>query len=81
MQTFRIHKNINLPPKSKYPFPKMEIGDTFYVPCNSYFRNLEQCKIHNAARRYREKHKAGFKVSTISATHNGKFVIAVQRTA
>jgi hypothetical protein len=58
----------------------MEIGDTFFVPCNKYFTELEQSKIHNAARRYREKHVAGFRITTWTAKQSdGKTAIAVQR--
>jgi hypothetical protein len=59
----------------------MQIGDAFYVPCSPDLRNNEQTKIHNAARRFREKHKAGFRVSTRATLHKGAFAIAVFRTA
>jgi hypothetical protein len=78
--TFRVYKNVHLPPRSKYPFDHMDIGDTFYYPCNRYFRNNEQCKIHNAARRYRKRYNLAFRIETISAEHAGEFAIAVRRT-
>lgn len=28
---FKLEKHIPAPPKAKYPFSKMEIGDSFYV--------------------------------------------------
>ena len=29
MSKFKIEKDIPLPPKTKYPFPQMEVGDSF----------------------------------------------------
>lgn len=80
MKQFEIVRGAKPAPLSRYPFEKMQIGDAFYVPCPRELRNNEQTKIHNAARRFREKHKANFRISTRATLHKGGFAIAVFRT-
>lgn len=53
MKTLPIEKNIPIP--KRFPFDKMEIGDSFSIPSN-----VRRSTASVAARRYGDKHKMKF---------------------
>jgi hypothetical protein len=78
---FKILKGKKPEPLTQYPFAKMEIGDAFFMPCAYDLRPNISTQVHNAARRFREKHNATFKI-TVRSTHNTKgFGLMIHRIA
>jgi len=76
---FKILKDKKPEPLSQYPFAKMEIGDAFFMPCAYDMRPNVSTQVHNAARRFREKHKPSFRI-TVRSTFNTKgFGLLVHR--
>lgn len=66
---------------SRYPFAQMEIGDAFFMPCEYDLRPNYSTQVHNAARRYRDKHDPKFRI-TIRSAHNTKgFGLYIHRIA
>lgn len=81
MPPFKILKGKKPEPLTRYPFAKMEINDAFFLPCPYDLRGNYSTQIHNAARRFREKHVPGFRI-TVRSTHNTKgFGLLVHRIA
>jgi len=70
--SYKIEKNLQLPTKrhNKFPFDKMEIGDSFLVPKSEItaLENMRQ-NIYNAAAAYRTK-QPDFKCS-VKAVEDG----------
>jgi hypothetical protein len=78
---FKILKGKKPEPLTQYPFAKMQIGDAFFMPCPRDMRPNVSTQVHNAARRFREKHQPGFRI-TVRSTHNTKgFGLLIHRIA
>ncbi|KKK57043.1 hypothetical protein LCGC14_3058470 [marine sediment metagenome] len=58
---YKIEKNIPIPKsrwrERKYPFPKMKIGDSFFVPLNGRKTKRVQPSIVSAGHRYQNQNK------------------------
>ena len=78
---FKILKGKKPEPLSKYPFARMEIHDAFFMPCQYDLRGNFAAQVHNAARRFREKHNPAFRIS-VRSTHNTKgFGLLIHRVS
>ncbi|WP_324069876.1 MAG: hypothetical protein RSE15_05045 [Flavobacterium sp.] len=82
MRMVQIEKNIPIPaPKKKeckYPFHKMEVGDSFFYPLKDECSTaLLQMKISNASCTYNRKDKTGKKFKTTQLS-NGVRVWRIQ---
>jgi len=71
--TFQIEKNIDIPsPVNEYhngyrglfPFPAMQKGDSFLMPCAKVRAQKEQRRLYASALWYKKTHDKDFKVTT-----------------
>ena len=74
MEEFKIEKNIPIPQRRVYPFKKMEIGDSFFIPLPEG-RNVQylQSNLTWSARMKR------IRVTTRRTEENGVFGVRVWR--
>lgn len=72
MENFKIEKGIEMPNKkeNKYPFLKMEVGDSFFVPCEKIKVNKTSCSIHSLAKANCKRANLDYKF-TVSGSENG----------
>lgn len=65
---YKIEKNVPIPKRSKqkkYPLMDMNVGDSFWVPCESRREALrERNKIFSMASYYQTKHNVKFTTRT-----------------
>lgn len=60
-ETFKIEKGIplqSLPPRPRkelYPFAKMEIGDSFFIPCNNRAQAIQKSYSIKSSLKQRQK--------------------------
>ncbi len=88
MEQFIIKKNVPVPErfntadlKTRLPFDKMEIGDTFFVPFGKD-KDKDQ-KVRNNVRYFTKKCKSGLGISLVTRKmyEDGKLGIGIWRTA
>lgn len=72
---FQIEKNVPIAPhgnyglargRATYPFAKMFVGDSFFVPCAPSKKRLVQVRLTCAARRFRDSRNSTAKFKTRS---------------
>jgi hypothetical protein len=55
MSEIKVEKGIPVPQRGKYPFKKMQVGESFFVPANGEPRQVVQNRITNSWKYCRPK--------------------------